>query len=196
MFREIFSERQVNNIYLETPELSSYRGAINGAPKRSKTRVRWYGTLWQEKADATLELKSKNGMVGSKYIISLPQMSFGNGFSFEEYRMSITSSIEVNAIITNLQPILVNTYLRRYFSTPDGLCRVTIDRRQRFYSLPIATMGEEFYISDNRIVLELKFEKQDFYRVANSIQRLGWHISKNSKYVNGVNAVVFQQNTI
>jgi hypothetical protein len=195
MFREIYHERRVNNIYLETPELSDYLAATNGISRRSKTRLRWYGSLWHDNAIPQLELKSKFGFVGDKRSITLPAMSFGADFAFDEYRAEIAANPKVEAIIGNRLPILVNAYTRRYFATPDALCRITIDREQKFYTLASATMGEWFHVADNRIVLEVKFDREDLQKVADAIQLLGWHINKNSKYVNGVNIIVFGRNT-
>jgi hypothetical protein len=125
-------------------------------------------------------LKYKCGRVGGK------QVSDFRDFSF--YDLSELS-------VGNRLPILVNTYKRRYFSTPDGICRVTIDKKQRFYSLESACMGKEFSIDDNRIVLEVKFDKEFLMSVADSLQKLGWLIGKNSKYVNGINSVKFMRST-
>jgi hypothetical protein len=180
MFREIHRKRRVNNIYLDTPELSDYRDAVNGAGFRSKTRIRWYGELG-EAANPQLEVKLKRGLVGDKRVSP-----------FDGFTLPSAAALSVG----NRTPSLINTYVRRYFATPDGMCRVTIDKEQRFYPVSsAASMGWQFGVPDNRIVLEVKFEKEDLRRVAGSIQAIGRHIGKNSKYVNGVNAVVLLRST-
>ncbi|GHV54319.1 VTC domain-containing protein [Synergistales bacterium] len=192
LFKEIYHERQVNNIYLDTPGLSDYRDSVNGASNRSKTRIRWYGPL-QQRCEPMLEIKRKNGMAGTKKGFLLPEIVFGRTFDYRQYAERIRAiGGDSLAFFSELRikcPSIVNTYHRRYFATPDALCRVTIDWAMRFYGLPEAKLSDNFYISDPNIVLEIKFKESDLQRVLPFIQSFGYRIGKNSKYVNGVNAV-------
>ncbi|GHU87758.1 VTC domain-containing protein [Spirochaetia bacterium] len=178
-FHEIYHERQVNNIYLDTPELCDYSDAVNGVSSRSKTRIRWYGNF-DRITRPMLEVKFKRGLVGSKHVEP-----------FDMFTLQNAAELSVDRRV----PRLVNAYTRRYFATPDEMCRITIDKEQKFYSPASAAMGEQFGIADNRILLEVKFKKDDLYKVANAIQQLNLHIGKNSKYVNGINAVMFLRTT-
>ena len=199
-FREIYYERQINNIYLDTPDFTDYRNAVNGVSTRSKTRIRWYGTLWQEIAHPTLEIKYKIGMVGGKKLFPLPPLSFDGSFVYERYfrNMAEVSSVchdVALALLAEKMPAVVNTYQRRYFSTPDGLCRITLDREMRFYSPDMVCMGDGCGIPNSHIVLEVKFEKEQLIDVAQLLQNVGYHIGKNSKYVNGINAIYHGEST-
>ena len=42
-FREAYPARNVNNLYLDSPDLRDYRDHVNGIAHRTKTRIRWYG---------------------------------------------------------------------------------------------------------------------------------------------------------
>ena len=46
LFSEIFHERKVNNIYLDSCELDSYHHNESGISNRVKYRVRWYGKFF------------------------------------------------------------------------------------------------------------------------------------------------------
>ena len=46
IFREIFSKRLVNNIYLDTWDRKSYHENDSGISERIKYRIRWYGNIF------------------------------------------------------------------------------------------------------------------------------------------------------
>ena len=48
IFSEIYYERFVNNIYLDSFDLQNYFDNIIGTFKRQKVRIRWYGDLLAE----------------------------------------------------------------------------------------------------------------------------------------------------
>ena len=61
IFRPIFSERFVNNIYFDSLEFISYHQSIEGLDQRKKVRVRWYGDLSGSIKNPILEIKKKVG---------------------------------------------------------------------------------------------------------------------------------------
>jgi hypothetical protein len=192
LFREIFWERQVNNIYMDTPSLQDYYEAVNGASNRSKTRIRWYGPLWQHTAAPVLEIKCKMGLSGKKTGFPLKPLIFDGDFRQRQFMDDLKQNPDIPA--DHLAPrtlTLINSYTRRYFITPDSLCRVTIDRSMRFYSLHQALMGADFCFHDNTVILEVKFEKEYLFEISNLFQSLGYRIGRNSKYVNGVKNIYF-----
>ena len=46
IFSEIFHERFVNNIYLDSSDLINFYENIEGQSNRIKIRIRWYGELF------------------------------------------------------------------------------------------------------------------------------------------------------
>jgi SPX domain protein involved in polyphosphate accumulation len=70
MFKPIFSERFVNNIYFDSLEFMSYYQAIEGLAQRKKIRIRWYGDLSGFIKSPILETK-KNGEVLEKKKLNL-----------------------------------------------------------------------------------------------------------------------------
>ena len=76
LFRETFPTRQINNIYLDTLDMSHYWDNVAGVSKRVKVRIRWYGELFGEITSPVLEFKIKNNSVGTKVSFSLAPFSF------------------------------------------------------------------------------------------------------------------------
>jgi hypothetical protein len=192
LFREIFWERQVNNIYMDTPSLQDYYEAVNGASSRSKTRIRWYGSLWQHAAEPVLEIKYKTGLSGEKISFPLKPLTFDGNFRYRQFMDNLKQNPGIPlGHLASRTLTLVNSYSRRYFGTPDGLCRVTIDRDMRFYSPHQALMGADFCFRDDAVILEIKFEKERLFEISDLFQSLGYRIGRNSKYVNGVKNIYF-----
>lgn len=54
-FREVYAPRQVNNIYLDSPDLRCFHDNVAGASQRFKPRLRWYG----ERAPMRLAVERK-----------------------------------------------------------------------------------------------------------------------------------------
>ena len=61
-FADAYPLRLVNNVYLDTPDLTSLADHLDGAHERSKLRFRWYGS-GKTAVRGSLELKCKSGQV-------------------------------------------------------------------------------------------------------------------------------------
>ena len=61
-FKEIYKERIINNIYLDSLSKNSYTDNIDGNMERTKSRIRWYGSSFGEIANPILEFKIKKGL--------------------------------------------------------------------------------------------------------------------------------------
>jgi hypothetical protein len=197
LFREIYSERRVNNIYLDTPEMADYSDAVNGVSERSKTRIRWYGELMQAVQTPILEVKEKRGMLGNKVSVPLAAFLFGPDFDYGRYYKDLfkrpdgAEKQKILAVLGNRFPSLVNSYKRRYFAVPDDSVRITIDRELCYYDPKTVMYGEYGMPPDRRIILEAKFDVEDAYKAMDLLQPLGLHTAKNSKYVSGINHILY-----
>ena len=67
MFYAPYPPRYVNNLYLDTPDMVNYFDNVDGAMQRRKVRVRWYGEPFGEINRPMLEVKVKEGLVGTKH---------------------------------------------------------------------------------------------------------------------------------
>ena len=81
----------------------------------------------------------------------------------------------------------MNHYARKYYCSFDDKYRITIDSRVDYYRLhQLRNSFSHKAVSGNRIIVELKYDK-DYDENANYITyRFPFRINKISKYVEGV----------
>lgn len=201
MIREIYGERQINNIYFDTIGYTDYLSNMHGDSDRKKYRIRWYGSLKGFIKFPTLELKHKKGMTGGKNSVALPEFNFNTTFSYAEYSALLRKQLtktgdKYDWMVSELllrNPALVNSYSRRYFLTGDNRYRLTLDKDIRFFDFTSALYGQHgvFGTPDPHVVLEIKFASENLPDAKKLVDSLGYRINRNSKYVNGINAILF-----
>lgn len=188
MFSEIFHQRFVNNLYFDSYQLNNYYENIEGVKNRIKVRIRWYGKLFGYIEKPYLEVKIKKGELGQKLSYSLTPFTLSKNTKIVEILESFVKFndfylIEFNSLI----PTLLNRYSRKYFQSCSNNYRITVDNDLSYYH--INNENNNFlnhYYDSNSVILELKYG-QDFDREASYISSIfPFRISKNSKYVNGV----------
>lgn len=176
-FREAFPLRQVNNVYFDTANFSAYRDNIMGIANRSKFRIRWYGNDFQTILNPRLEEKVKHGELGLKNVVKLKD-TIWSGITKE-------TSENVHIVNKNLHPVLVNSYKRFYYVSPDKKFRLTIDFDMQYgaYDEKRALMP---YAYPEKTVLELKYDQADSKEADRISQYLPIRPTKHSKYVIGI----------
>ena len=190
LFREIFHLRQVNNLYLDSPGRGNYVDNVVGAQQRQKVRIRWYGDLLGELAQPTLEVKIKNGLVGFKRSLRLPQLDLAPGFDFRNWLdlLRLTDLPDcLCAWLSAYEPTLLNRYSRRYFLSDDGRFRATIDSTMQF-GLVAPGINSLARWADPRpdTVLELKYDPDYDLDASEVTIHFPFRITKSSKYVTGI----------
>ncbi len=191
-FSEIYERRSVNNIYLDDQSFSFYTQNVSGDHIREKYRFRWYGDDFSEINNPTLEIKKKFGDVGDKVSLNL------NNFNLNIEKCAVDKVYEtlVKEIATMdapqffnklqiLTPTLYNSYERRYFLSDCGKFRITIDYNMLFYNPQFKNYKtSEMGLTD--IVLELKYKREYDDESRQLSQEIDCRLSKNSKYVRGI----------
>jgi len=189
-FREIYYTRMVNNIYLDTPGFDFFYDNVNGNQLRKKIRIRWYDKTFAHQKKLTIEYKLKNGLLGDKISHPLSDIYIGDGFEISQLRDNLKNSplpIPVANELLTYYPTLLNRYLRDYFISEDGKCRITLDRDLSFFRIHA---GKNFFktgyhISDD-LIMEMKYDP-GYETMADSIsQDFPFRITKSSKYVIGI----------
>ena len=187
LFRVAYPDRAVNNVYLDTSRLKSLHDNIQGVRNRSKTRIRWYGDMRGLAANPKLEFKIKRGLVGTKEIFALPPLDTTAG----EIEAAVKEQIRaadlpgnVSLQMAMIRPTLLNSYVRKYFVSADGRFRITIDRDLRFF--PARNPWIRQRTQQNATVLELKYAEDDNSEACEISQDLRFRLSRNSKYVTGM----------
>ncbi len=179
-FRTLYPDRQVNNIYFDTPAMQAFNQNGFGINQRKKYRVRWYGDDVRKVQAPQLEVKIKHNELGRKEIQNLTP------FSLQDLAPLTQAVNNHNKHYIALRPVLLNSYKRSYYISMDGNFRLTIDHHLRYHSLIMGPSFRQYMVQDPSIIIEIKYE-QDWDEEANHItQRLPLRQVKYSKYVTGV----------
>jgi len=191
LFHEAFPTRCVNNIYLDTLDMTNYWDNVDGVSKRVKVRIRWYGDMFGEISKPVLEFKIKNNTVGAKVNFPLSSFILCDFFKLQTLRekfslLNISGNLKSYLLSLNLS--LMNSYCRKYYVSADTKFRITIDSGLHFLKLPrdniLHFQSEE---APGVTILELKYN-QRYDDQGESISRyLPFRLTKSSKYVSGLN---------
>ena len=87
----------------------------------------------------------------------------------------------------NLHPVLINTYNRYYYVTPNGRFRLTIDLGMKFGAYKESRVILP-YTFPEKVVVELKYDQGDSKGADEITQVFPLRPTKHSKYVNGIQA--------
>ena len=190
MFSEIFHERFVNNIYFDSLGMNNYFANIDGLQHRVKCRIRWYGDIFGQIDKPILELKIKDGLMGKKESYVLENFTLDEHFHLEDLREVFQKS-ELPEIVgmdlMTLQPALLNRYKRKYFQTADRKYRITIDSSVAYYRIePHENTFLQKSTDEVNIIVELKYNKENDPLAERISHSFPFRLSRNSKYVNGV----------
>lgn len=196
MFYVTYPPRYVNNLYLDTHELENYHDNINGSSDRRKVRIRWYGQPFGIIQQPILEIKVKNGLVGTKYDYPLNPFSFHRGFNHQQLLSTIKTSDlpeNVRQDVCCLSSTLFNRYYRYYYASRDKNYRLTLDSELTFFKANDIFVNTFMHhqINQRAFVVELKYDV-DQDQSANSVASyFPFRVTRNSKYVEGVERVYF-----
>ena len=190
MFSEIFYERSVNNIYFDSINQDSYLGNVDGDFERLKIRVRWYGKMGGLIENPILEVKIKKGEIGKKLIFPLKKFMVDRNFSKKYFKKEVLDKSKLPKwILEKLRRYnfsLLNHYRRKYFISLDKKYRITLDKNLIFSEIKNSNNLFMNKIKEEKIVLELKYDRKDDEKAKEVTQKLLFRLSKNSKFVSGI----------
>jgi len=190
-FSEIFKQRYINNIYLDTPNLTFFFDNNIGKSNRIKIRIRWYGDMFSLIAHPILEFKIKEGAVGSKLSFPLKAFNLDKDFTISSLKQVFHNSDLPQWVLNQLEvvePTLLNRYKRKYFRSFNKDYRLTIDSEIKYTNIAarINSLSQTRNEETDDIVVELKYdvEKDSFAHLITN--QFPFRLTKNSKYVNGI----------
>jgi len=193
MFCPTYPPRYVNNLYLDTKELSNYYANLSGIDERQKVRVRWYGQLLGDIAQPVLEIKVKRGLLGMKSSYPLAPFRLDENFT-QSYLAEILRKADLPALLQNalrdLDVVLCNRYQRWYYATKDQRFRATVDGELSYYRVDrYHNHFRHRHVDDGSVVLELKYARS-YDSVADRVTGFfPFIMTKNSKYVSGIERI-------
>tara|TARA_B110000008_G_C16877515_1_gene527439 strand:- start:235 stop:921 length:687 start_codon:yes stop_codon:yes gene_type:complete len=180
-FKIHHSNRVVNSIYYDDKNLSNVKDNLEGEKRRTKFRVRWYGS---EKLiyKPILEIKYKDALKTHKIrkIIKLDKKLKIDNFSNLDILKKNVNSKRFNKNI--LYPKIHISYKRTYLISSNNLIRATIDENIKYKKLD--KFNQNFYKNFNNIILEMKYDINLDQYFRSKLNQVFTRYSKNSKYVN------------
>jgi len=194
IFREIYHERTINNIYFDTPGLQFFSDNLNGTDRRLKVRIRWYGEMTGPVAVPVLELKLRQNIRVSKLQFSLREFTVDNDLSIDTVR-NVFAQSKLGELpdeyLSGLEFSLLNRYSRKYFLSSNGKYRATIDAgMQAFELFPYGNNYLNKSIDRPHTVLELKYDERDDTSVDLMTNHFPFRMTRSSKYAAGISEVV------
>lgn len=180
-FKEIFEERQINNVYFDDFNLSRFYANIDGNFLKEKWRLRWYGKTFGENKIVTLEQKSRIGNIQFKKTEMTSELNVFNNMMTDVFYDKLPNRLK------NLYIINFNKYKRRYFANKDKSIRITVDKNVSYSNIfkeKIFKINKIY--EDKRIILEIKSVVNNEDILQSICQKLPLRVSRNSKYVNGI----------
>lgn len=189
-FREVYSVRDINSLYLDTLDKKSYFDHSSGINERVKVRVRWYGDLYGQTNRPHLEFKLKRGAIVGKATFPLDSFRFEKGFKIGELRKIMENSDVPAYIKEDLRGIhfaSIIRYTRKYYLSRDRNFRLTVDwgLRSLLISPSKVVIINDIWDRHNSII-ELKYPTECDIKARNVLQNLPFSITKHSKYISGL----------
>ncbi|MFT4664399.1 MAG: SPX domain protein involved in polyphosphate accumulation [Polaribacter sp.] len=184
-FTKAFPDRKVNNIYFDTPSLNCYQDNQMGVSQRKKFRVRWYGDAESTVENPTLEVKIRDNALGYKEVHELPSFDL-------DHLYPLTRNVNSQfGNLMKLQPVLYNSYERSYYESFNHKVRLTIDREMKFRSACVSPLSNQTVMEDPAVVVEIKYASNLETWATDMMQYIPFRMTKNSKYVNGIDILSF-----
>ncbi len=190
LFSDIHSQRFINNIYFDSPSLENYYDNIFGKSYREKFRIRWYGNLFGNIENPVLEIKIKSGQIGDKLSYKLPSFTFTKHFDsniLSDILKKTNLPEDIFAKLFHSIPTLVNRYSRKYYNDFSRKYRLTTDTELEYFRINSGKnfINEKIQEKD-KIIIELKYNFDADKEAAKITNNLPFRLTKNSKYVNGI----------
>src|SRR5262249_10152366 len=174
----------------DTQALNDYHDHVNGAARRIKTRVRWYGAAGGQVERPMLECKLKCGLVSGKTSHPLPGFPLDQGAMHPHLAAVFNGAAMPEAVRLRLRhrdPSLFNRYRRYYFVSGDNRYRLTVD-----CDLEVGHVCRNNGCAISRgpqlhtLVIELKFAPAYSEHAATITNALPFRLARCSKYVLGL----------
>lgn len=190
-WRVAYPPRQVNNVYFDTATFTGLNANVDGVGERAKLRLRWYGDEMPRITDAHLELKRKQGMAGWKESAVVEGDFDLAALAWPAFLAALHRATAPEArrwLDRFTQPVLINTYHRAYYATPDGALRLTVDTDLRAYDQRPSSRPNlrRLAPTEARLIIELKAPIPDVARLSDALTHFPAPVDRFSKYVQGM----------
>lgn len=185
-FTTAYPSRQVNSIYMDTPDLDSFNDHLAGVPARRKLRFRWYGEDLA-RAKGIMEIKNKSERAGWKITqpvdceFDLAHMSWSA--IMETLRTSTTDL--VREMLCVARPVALIVYSREYYVSADGLVRLTIDTDLHSYDQLMTARPNLWFPQplEQAVIVEIKSDVSNAKYISDVLSHFPIRSNRYSKYM-------------
>ncbi|MGA1823349.1 MAG: VTC domain-containing protein [bacterium] len=192
MFYEVFPQRYVNSLYLESIDFKSYNDNLGGLSNRTKHRIRWYGDLYGMVNAPVLEAKIKRNDLGIKRKCPLPEFYFDHELSPSVIKQLLIEGKVADPMkeqCISKEAVVGVRYLRKYFLSQDKKFRITIDWGIEFYGPKSGKHGFIKKDSLDLVILELKFDQADFFASKSISSSIPLRLYRSSKFTRAISTI-------
>jgi SPX domain protein involved in polyphosphate accumulation len=193
-FNVAFPNRQINNLYFDTPHLDSYSDNLAGISLRKKLRLRWYGSDFKN-LNSTLELKCKRSFQGWKVSQRIEQpfnLTDHNWDSLRDHLLCELKPQMRESFIRYSWPVLLNQYQREYYLSFDRKVRVTLDFAINAYDQRLSSQPNisRSIVPLGKMVIEIKADRENQAFLSEALACLPLRVGKHSKYALAMESIL------
>lgn len=190
IFKEEYPNRKINNIYFDNFFQKLLNDNIDEKSNRFKIRYRWFDNF--NSSNGYLEIKKKFNRYGYKDRFKIKNLHISEKKSWSQILKKIINQIPNNFKVLLKEynfPIIINQYTRKYFISANNKFRITLDTNIINYDQLLKKKPNLTFhtIDENKLVLEIKFQKKHENEISELLFNLPLRNSKNSKYLNAYN---------
>ena len=169
-------------MYFDTESLTHLNENIEGLSQRKKMRLRWYGDRLGE-LKLTGEFKIKQEDVNRKHSKKLGKYQRNLehdilGIMDEALNRWKEKDEDASPLLDSYKPVLENRYKRRYYLSPDGSLRITVDTLMTYKNWVTGLSAT----TEENAIIEVKSSVES--PLVND--QIPYSLSKSSKYVEGL----------
>lgn len=186
----------VRSLYFDSSFYNNYIEKIVGANDRIKFRIRTYDEVLDNAKYLNLEIKKRHGLLifKEKEKISINDyLYFIENKRFKNIDSKIKEIFSYKFLTNEIKPLTIVDYFREaYFDKSISNVRISMD-----HEISYAKSTDIFYKTqnlirdkENKIILEIKSNKNNIKWVTNMIKNLNLVSEKNSKYSNSFEHVI------
>ncbi len=188
-WRQAYPPRWVNSLYFDDEQNSAMTANLEGQGKRRKVRLRWYGATLAQIEGAALEVKAREGRVGTKRVHRLPHLCCDlTRLAWPDLLRELTRSPEAREpLLRYPRPTLIVRYLRHYYVSATTRIRLTLDERVMVFDQRTSRRPNvrRAFPPRPRVIVELKADPADADALRAFLDELPARPTRHSKYVLG-----------
>ncbi len=180
---------RVVSLYFDDVQLSSCQHNLDGTPRRSKLRLRWYDTPLPE-TRFFFEVKRRADDTTTKERFRLRSEVALASLDIREIVAALSRTLpapQVELLRARDEPVLITEYERHYFEALGEPLRVTVDTNLVFYpQTNVGPLRRRFPVRvPELVILEGKAPIGSEHRIRDLLLPLEPWVTRSSKYVMG-----------